>query len=1213
MTKHDLKIISYNVRGLNNARKRTAIFDHLRSHMCDIALLQEIYSSEEIENQWAQEWGGKGYFLHGSKHSKGLAILVRRNLDVDILNIEKDKCNRILYLKLKIDENVVHLFNVYAPNKETEQVAFMNSLIAFVSKHNINSADNCVFGGDWNQVLNVDLDKVGGISNVIRQKYLAKLQEFMGLLDVIDIWRMRNGIKKKYTWRQKKPQVKCRLDYFLTSQHMQETITRTDILPSILSDHSPISLSLKFLDTPNIGSGHWKLNVSLLSETEYKDSMRNKLTDIMQMYSKLDDYNLQWELIKYEIRKFTIAYSKERKRNRNNLKITKEKELEKMLNEEFSDNESTQKRIETLKTELEEIYLQEAEGAIIRSRIQWYEQGEKSTSYFFNLEKQRALNKNVKKLMINNSEITNQKHILNKLAEFYEKLYKQSDTDLDCEHEFLTQNSIPKLNDIEQQSCEGPITIQECELILSKFKKNKSPGNDGIPIEFYLEFWKEIGSTLINSYNYSFEHGKLTTSQRQAVISLISKPGKDKLYIENWRPISLLNIDYKIMSKCLANRLLKVIDKLVHHSQFGFIKGRNINDAIRTILDIVDHSDIENKHGILLALDFQKAFDTLSWDYLFKTLELYNFGMEYQRWVKLCYTEISSCVTNYKHASAYFDVKRGVRQGDSLSPYLFILSLELLSRMIREDKSIKGMTYGDNEIKLITFADDTTAFLSDTNDAKQMFKHIQGFEKLSGLKLNKSKSEAFWLGINKNSNFRPLGVSWKTCIKILGIHISYNKDEMERLNYTTKLTKIKQRLNIWKNRDLTIFGKILLIKSYALSQILYTTSVLPTSDKFISELEDIIYNFLWNGKQHKVKKCVIIQKCVNGGQNMISLHDMIKVQKLKWIQKYSDHKPSYWKFTMGCIMKIHRLDIFLQSNFDIPKHISEFYKAVLQSWKDIQNHNIRSIEDIKQQYIWYNRFLQFKPNKTQMYNYINMGIHKVENLIKPNGRFKSMHELNREYNIDNNSFLFHQSIINAIPKEWKTILNGNEIEGNSGSIKYDINTVNCKQVYEDLVIKKLDVSKANVKYSAMFDITEEQWQAYYVLCKKIKVSNKAKEIQYKILHDYVATNKLLYKINVRDSPRCNFCELYSQDTCHLFVECMEVKNFWFDIREWLQSEYNETLSLGIQDILFGKVDVCDFHNKIYMYGKLFIFKCKYKNSIPCCNIFQSWLSKVIYF
>jgi exonuclease III len=148
MTKHDLKIIPYNVRGLNNARKRTAIFDHLRSHMCDIALLQEIYSSEEIENQWAQEWGGKGYFLHGSKHSKGLAILVRRNLDVDILNIEKDKCNRILYLKLKIDENVIHLFNVYAPNKETEQIAFMNSLIAFVSKHNINSADNCVFGGD---------------------------------------------------------------------------------------------------------------------------------------------------------------------------------------------------------------------------------------------------------------------------------------------------------------------------------------------------------------------------------------------------------------------------------------------------------------------------------------------------------------------------------------------------------------------------------------------------------------------------------------------------------------------------------------------------------------------------------------------------------------------------------------------------------------------------------------------------------------------------------------------------------------------------------------------------------------------------------------------------------------------------------------------------------------------------------------------------------
>jgi len=996
---------------------------------------------------------------------------------------------------------------------------------------------------------------------------------------------------------------------------MQESVTRADILPSILSDHSPISLTIKFLESPNIGPGHWKLNVAILSETEYKTAMRAKLTEVKQMYSEIEDWNLQWELMKYEIRKFSIQYSKERKRKNINTKLEKEKELEQLLLDEHANDDATTNRIETLKSELEDIYLNEADGAIIRSRAQWHEQGEKSTSYFYNLEKLRAVNKNIKKLIIDNAEITNQAEILNEISAFYEQLYKKIDTDTDVNNAFLTQQNIPQLSDAEKISCEGLITVQEVESILGKLKKNKSPGNDGIPVEFYNEFWNEISSTLINSYNYSFDHGILTTSQRQAVISLINKPGKDKMYIQNWRPISLLNIDYKIMTKCLSERLLKVINTIVHHSQFGFIKGRNITEAIRTILDIVDNTDLQKRHGILLALDFQKAFDTLSWDYLFKTLELYNFGVEYQRWVKLCYTDISSCVTNYKHASTYFNIKRGVRQGDPLSPYLFILSLELLSLKIREDRNIRGITFGEEEIKLITFADDTTAFLQDESDAKKLFKYLQGFEKLAGLTINKQKSEGLWLGANKYSNFRPLGVSWKTCIKILGINISYDKEEMIRLNFYAKLNEIKQKLNIWRQRDLTIFGKILLIKSFALSQILYLTSALPLPSKFVSELDEIIYSFLWNGKQHKVKKCVVIQNYYNGGQKMISMTDMINAQRITWIKKYLNDTASYWKSTMKCILKIDRLDIFLLSNYDIPKSISEFYRAVLQSWKDIQSDQIHSIDDIKEQYLWYNHHLRFNANKRYMRDYIDKGLVKIQDILKTNGHFKDIHDLVLEYDIDRSSFLFYQSIINTIPTKWKAMLTGNIVANvNEDDIRpnrYDITRTSCKQIYNDLVSKRKDTSKANVKYSAMFDITDDQWQVYYLMCVNLKITNKAKENQYKILHDYVATNKLLYKIKVLDSPRCNFCELYTQDTCHLFVECMDVKNFWFGLNEWLHSEFNETVSLDAKDILFGNIGASDWQNVIVMYAKLYIMKCKYSSIKPRCDLFRMWLRKFI--
>ena len=410
---------------------------------------------------------------------------------------------------------------------------------------------------------------------------------------------------------------------------------------------------------------------------------------------------------------------------------------------------------------------------------------------------------------------------------------------------------------------------------------------------------------------------------------------------------------------------------------------------------------------------------------------------------------------------------------------------------------------------------------------------------------------------------------------------------------------------------------ILLIKSFALSQVLYATSVLPTSNIFLAELEEIIYNFLWNGKAHKVKKCVIIQSYENGGQNMISVHDMIKAQRITWMQKYLNNIPSYWKSTMECIMKIHKLDIFLQSNFSIPKHISEFYRSVLQSWKDIQYDKVHSIADIKEQYLWYNQCIPSNSNKSDMQSYINSGIIRMKDIIKGNGSFKSIQEMTMEYNIDHNSFLFYQSIINAIPKHWKSILKGNGklvkniTDEDPSSNKYDIIKTPYKQIYNDLVINKKGTSKANVKYSVMFDISDEQWQTYYKLYIKTKVSNKAKENQYKILHDYVATQKLLYKINVLDSPRCNFCELYIQDTCHLYAECMEVKNFWFRLKEWFESEYNENVSLDTKDILFGKSEVSEFQNKIFMYAKLFIFKSKYKNDIPNYNAFRAWMSKFI--
>ena len=176
--------------------------------------------------------------------------------------------------------------------------------------------------------------------------------------------------------------------------------------------------------------------------------------------------------------------------------------------------------------------------------------------------------------------------------------------------------------------------------------------------------------------------GELSSSQKQSVITLIHKKDKDRLFLENWRPISLLNTDYKILSKVLTNRLHDVMPLLVNIAQSGYIKGRLMGDSVRTLIDIIEHCQINNQNGIMMMVDFSKAFDSLEWSFLFKTLQKMNFGESFIKWVHVLYTNVESCILNNGLTSKHFQLQRGVRQGDPLSAYLFILCIEVLNSML---------------------------------------------------------------------------------------------------------------------------------------------------------------------------------------------------------------------------------------------------------------------------------------------------------------------------------------------------------------------------------------------------------------------------------------------------------------------------------------------------------------------------------------------------
>ena len=226
------------------------------------------------------------------------------------------------------------------------------------------------------------------------------------------------------------------------------------------------------------------------------------------------------------------------------------------MEEKCGNNPTTEniEQLEILNLEHENIYEEFSKGAIIRSKATWYEKGEKSNKYFLNLESHRKAKSSVRKVFIEEELlVTDPKRILGVIEGFYSGLYKKDD----LEPSKNLMNTSLSVDD--SQVCEGKLTIEECVKSLNSFEPTKSPGNDGLTVEFYKFFWNIVGELLVAGLNYSYDVGELSNSQKTAIIILLEKKDKDKRYISNWRPISLINVDVKIGSKAIAKRLERVL------------------------------------------------------------------------------------------------------------------------------------------------------------------------------------------------------------------------------------------------------------------------------------------------------------------------------------------------------------------------------------------------------------------------------------------------------------------------------------------------------------------------------------------------------------------------------------------------------------------------------------------------------------------------------
>ena len=422
----NIKLCSLNVRGLRNKDKREKMFCWLKDQQYDIILLQETHSTSDIKNQWMDEWGNLSFFSGIKSNSQGAAILINKNVKCEIVNYFDIFKGRLQALEIRINDRNITIINIYGPNND--EISLFEKLEEFLL---LNNDKSIIVGGDFNTILDIEKDRKNGARET-HKNIRKKLESIINTNNLIDVWRVQHPNAQKFTWHSNtKPVIYSRLDYFLITDNIINSINKSEIKVGYNTDHSIITLNMDFIKIDK-GPGFFKINNSILLQNEYQLIIKNSIQDIV-IINKESNPNTLWELIKGLIRNETIKYTTFKKKQDIDKENTLKKDIETLEDLLIKTNlvnnaEQLKNTLDSKKLELNNLIDKKINGILIRSKATIVEHDEKNSKYFANLEKKKAEQKIMTKLNVNGKLIENQTSIRNEQKRFYSALYDKKET-----------------------------------------------------------------------------------------------------------------------------------------------------------------------------------------------------------------------------------------------------------------------------------------------------------------------------------------------------------------------------------------------------------------------------------------------------------------------------------------------------------------------------------------------------------------------------------------------------------------------------------------------------------------------------------------------------------------------------------------------------------------------------------------------------------------
>lgn len=938
----------------------------------------------------------------------------------------------------------------------------------------------------------------------------------------------------------------------------------------------------------------WCLNASLLKDEGFKAAVKECVKDAVSDPLFESDVSVWWEGLKGEFKRLAISSARQanvlRRREERILKSRLLLELEKVENCPGYDVTEYLR----VREELRVVERHRCMGAVVRSRAQYVVDGEKNTAFFLGLERRMQERSFLTELLNERGErVTDLEGILNTVHSFYKGLFTSGGVD-EVSMRRVLEAVEARVSTEDAEMCDADFTLAEIEAAILGLNLNKSPGSDGLTAEFYREFRDILAPLMLRVYVCMEEKRVVPESLAMGVLTMLYKGKGSRLKLENYRPITLLNSDNKVLAKIMANRLNKVMGSIIAPTQAYGVPGRDVVDTLCTIRDVV--KQMQEVGGAVLCLDLNKAFDRVEHRFLLEALARFGFGPRLKEWVKLLYGSACSVVKCNGVLTDSFPLGRSVRQGCPLSALLYSISVEPLAAFVKRDGGVHGVDLPGGGVSVMHhYADDTTCTVRDGESVNCLMKCFDVYGRASGAKVNVEKSQMLCADDNVISTCNIPFKTVKGHVRILGVNIGVDEREARDLTWTGVINKIKTTLNCWKQRKLKLRGKVVVVNALLMSKCVYTLGVMDMPEWVLKGINNLVSDFLWGGKGVKIAHDVMIANYDRGGLRLIDLEVKLKAMRVKRVQRFLYGEEGqgwkeffrHWLHRSGGCGDYGLLMCFKPSMY---AEVPEFYQEVFRAWAEFLpqvSYECDSIGVILNIPVFLNPMLKSEGKMMESKVIMKAGMIRVRDFryeVVP-GFLPDQAIVDTVWGIDEDVrkgtvLRMYERIKECVPGEWVRLLDNHSSNGvletlpemkvKCGETMQALSSTQVRALYWAIITRKVRAPASEKVWRQVFPGMEVEtlWENMVVRLNSLECTH----FDFMLRHNRVFTKVVLHQVDRSVSRVCDVCRDEDENLMHMMFECVDVAGFYVRLREMLERYWGEEI-IGGGDwrwlVLFG--------------------------------------------